>query len=162
MLLAGFLSILFTNCIAWNGKARCFGICGEVVRDIRNVTFRDCAVIWRDATWDNDRVCSLAIIVEDGGGTVENITFENMEIYRDAGRAIGCIVYGDGVRDQVIRGVRYKNIRCVTKLKCKFDAGDASNQIAAEMENVEINGVQLARHKRAALELRGGVQLTVR
>ena len=130
-------NITFTNCIAWGGKARCFGICGEVYKDISNVTFKDCAVIVRDATWDNDRVSSLAIIVEDGGGSIKNITFENIEIFRDDGRAIGCLIYGDDVENFSIENVVYKNISYVSCQPNKFTSnGSDTNSISATLENV--------------------------
>ena len=35
-------NITFTNCIAWGGYARCFGITGEVNKKISDVAFRYC------------------------------------------------------------------------------------------------------------------------
>lgn len=103
-------NITFDNCIAWSTKARCFGITGEVVADISNVTFKNCAVIYRNAVWDNNRVSSLAIVVENGKGNINNVKFEDIEIYRDEGRAINCLIYGDDVNNCTISGVEYKNI----------------------------------------------------
>lgn len=54
-------NVTFTNCIAWGGYARCFGITGEVNKKISDITFRDCAVIYRDGIWDNDRIGSLLL-----------------------------------------------------------------------------------------------------
>lgn len=114
--------IEFSECIGWSNKARCFGITGEVVRDIYNISFKDCAVIYRNATWDNDRVGSLAIAVEYGGGNVDNVVFENIEIYHDSGRPIYCIVYGDGIKDCKITNVLFKNIKYSADEKIKISS----------------------------------------
>ena len=145
--------ITFTNCYAWGGKARCFGICGEVCKEIKDVTFKDCAVIYRDATWNNDRIASLAIVVEitDATSTVSDITFENIEIFRDEGRAIGCMVYEeDGTQKPVenctIKNIVYKDITYVSKLPNKIAAnGRPGNSISVSFENVKYNTTELNR-----------------
>ena len=134
-------NIVFTNCAAWNGKARCFGICGEVEKDIKNITFKDCAVIYRDAVWDKDRIASLAIIDEVCGGRVENVTFENIEIFRDEGRAICCMIYDDGIRSTEISNITFKDIKYTSKLKSKVYSGDQSNRVSVNVNNVRANGV---------------------
>lgn len=136
-------NITFQNCIGWGGKARCFGICGEVHSPISDVTFKDSAVIYRDATWDNDRVCSLAIVVEEQGGSINNITFDNIEIFKDTGRPIGCLIYGKNVENFEINNVTYKNIKYSGELKPKFTSNGKSNSINATLENVTANGNKL-------------------
>ena len=144
-------NITFTNCYAWGGKARCFGICGEVCREIKDVTFKDCAVIYRDATWNNDRIASLAIVVEitNGASNISDITFENIEIFRDEGRAIACVVYEeDGtqipVENCIINNIVYKNITCTSRLPNKIAAnGRTGNSISVSFENVKYNNTKL-------------------
>ncbi len=136
-------NITFQNCIGWGGKARCFGICGEVHSPISDVTFKDSAVIYRDATWDNDRVSSLAIIVEQQGGSINNITFENIEIFKDTGRPIGCLIYGSDVENFEINNVTYKNIKYSGELKPKFTSNGKNNTINATIDNVTANGSKL-------------------
>lgn len=114
--------IEFSGCIGWSNKARCFGITGEVERDIYNISFMDCAVIYRNATWDNDRVGSLAIAAETGSGDINNVTFENIEIYHDSGRPIYCTVYGDGITNCRISDVKFKNIRYSADEKIKISS----------------------------------------
>ncbi len=110
----------FLNCIAWSTKARCFGITGEVEADIYNVLFKDCSVIFRDATWDNDRAYSLAIAVENGKGQINNVTFENIEIHRDTGRGICVIVYGNDIKNCKIKNITFKNVSLYSDLKNKI------------------------------------------
>ncbi len=152
--------ITFTNCYAWGGKARCFGICGEVCREIKNVTFKDCAVIYRDATWNNDRIASLAIVVEitEGPSNISDITFENIEIYRDEGRAIACVVYEeDGTQKPVenctIKNIVYKDITYTSKLPNKIASnGRPGNSISASFENIKYNNTELNRLNRIFFE----------
>lgn len=112
--------ITFDGCTGWSCKARCFGITGEVVRDISRVTFTDCAVIYRNAVWDNDRVASLAVAVETGGAQVSDVLFENIEIYRDDGRAAYCMVYGDDIRGCSVKNVVFRNITFSSGEKIKI------------------------------------------
>lgn len=114
--------ITYKNCIGWSNKARCFGITGEVERDIYNITFSDCAVIYRNATWDMDRTASLAIAVETGNGNVYNVLFENIEIHKDTGRPIYCMVYGDGINGCQISGVRFRNLSINADEKIKISS----------------------------------------
>ena len=106
-------------------------------------SFKDSAVIYRDATWDNDRVSSLAIIVEEQGGSINNITFENIEIFKDTGRPIGCLIYGKNVENFEINNVTYKNIKYSGELKPKFTSNGKNNSINATLENVTANGSKL-------------------
>lgn len=114
--------IEFTDCIGWSNKARCFGITGEVERDIYNISFKDCAVIYRNATWDNDRVASLAVAVETGSGSVHDVTFENIEIHRDAGRPIYCMVYGENIGGCEIDNITFRNVKYSAKGKIKISS----------------------------------------
>ena len=102
--------VRFENCVGWSNKCRAFGITGEVNSPIEDVTFADCAVIYRNATWDNDRVCSLAVSVEYGGAEINDVVFENIEIYRDTGRAIFVLVTNKELRDVKMKGIVFRNI----------------------------------------------------
>ena len=135
-------NITFTNCTAWNGKARCFGICGEVYKDIKDITFRDSTVIFHDATWNKDRIPALAIVVEDGSvGSISNVTFENIDVYDARSRAIGCLIYGSAVENLSITGITYKNISYNAPLKTKVASnGKTTNTVQTTFENVYANG----------------------
>lgn len=103
--------VRFENCIGWSDKCRAFGITGEVYSPIEDVVFADCAVLYRNATWDNNRVCSLAVSVEYGGADIHDVLFENIEIYRDTGRAIFVLVTNKELRNCKIKGVVFRNVR---------------------------------------------------
>lgn len=114
--------VTFTDCIGWSNKARCFGVTGETVRDIYNITFSDCAVIYRNAVWDNDRVGSLAVAAEVGNGRISNIVFEDIEIYHDDGRAIYCMVYGSDISGCKMDNIVFRNINYSADEKIKISA----------------------------------------
>ena len=135
--------ITFTNCTAWNGKARCFGICGEVEKSISNVTFKDSCVVFHDATWDEDRIPALAIIVENQGGSIDNVTFENIEIHSAKSRAIGCLIYNTDIQNFSITNIKYKDIRYNAVNKNKFAGNVSTNTVQAELENVYANGSKI-------------------
>ena len=137
-------NVTFTNCTAWNGKARCFGICGEVEKEISDVTFKDSCVVFHDATWDADRIPAIAIVVEVPGGSINNVTFENIEIHRAHSRAIGCLIYGDSVENCNISNIKYKNIRYNSAKPNKVASNSkTTNKISAEFENVIANGYKI-------------------
>lgn len=136
-------NITFSNCTAWNGKARCFGICGEVYKDIKDITFKDSTVVFHDATWDADRIPALAVIVENQGGSINNVTFENIEIYRAYSRAIGCLIYGEDVENFNISNVKYKNIRYTAPKANKIASNGKVNSIQAEFENIYSSGTKI-------------------
>ena len=137
-------NITVTDCVGWGGKARCYGITGEVNMPIRNITFKDSAVICRDATWNNDRVASLAVIIELAEGSIDGVIFDNMEIFRDDGRAMACIVFTEEIGDMetvpiynfTADNVVFKNIKYTAAMKSKFAAANDTNTINVTVENV--------------------------
>ncbi len=129
-------NITFTNCTAWNGKARCFGICGEVEKSISNVTFKDSCVVFHDATWNADRIPALAIIVENSGGSIDNVTFENIDIHLAKSRAIGCLIYNTDINNFNVFDIKYKNIRYSSSKPNKIAGVNSSNSVSVEFENV--------------------------
>jgi polygalacturonase len=140
-------TVTFQNCVGWAGKARCYGITGEVERDITNITFKDCAVIYRDATWYNNRLGSLVVIVEKGGANISNVTFENIEIFRDLCRAINCNVlenvYQSSITGCTMQGINFRNITCNSTLKSKLGATNETNSLSVTFDGVKVNGVTL-------------------
>ena len=109
--------VRFENCVGWSDKCRAFGITGEVYSPIEDVAFTDCAVLYRNATWDNDRVCSLAVSVEYGGADITDVLFENIEIYHDTGRAIFVLITNKELRNCRIRGVVFRNVSYTADVK---------------------------------------------
>lgn len=102
--------VRFENCVGWSDKCRAFGITGEAYSPIEDVVFTDCAVLYRNATWDNNRVCSLSVSVEYGGADITDVVFENIEIYRDTGRAIFVLITNKEMRDCKIKGIVFRNV----------------------------------------------------
>lgn len=137
-------NITFTNCIAWGGYARCFGITGEVNKQISDVTFRDCAVIYRDGVWNNDRIGSLVVVAEQTEGGIENILFENIEIFRDEGRAILVKIYDEEAENFEMKNIVFRNISYTSYLPSKIAGnGSDTNTVQAELENITVCGKPL-------------------
>ncbi len=138
-------NITFTNCTAWNGKARCFGICGEVNMAISDVTFKDSTVVFHDATWNIDRIPALAIIVENPGGSISNVTYENIYMHSLASRPIGCLIYGSDIQNFNITGIKYKNISYSSASHPNKIAsnGQSSNKIQADFQDIYYNGIKI-------------------
>jgi hypothetical protein len=108
--------------------------------DIKDITFKDSCVIFHDATWDYNRIPALAIVVENPGGSISNVTFENIEIHHASSRAIGCLVYESGVQNFNINNVTYKNISYTSSLPNKIAGANSTNRINANFENIYYNG----------------------
>ncbi len=137
-------NVTFTNCTAWNGKARCFGICGEAEKEMTDIVFKDSCVVFHDATWDANRIPAIAIVIEVGGGSIDNVTFENIDIYSAKSRAIGCLVYNESIENMSISNIKYKNIRYNSVNPNKFASNSkTTNSIQAELENIYANGNKL-------------------
>lgn len=137
-------NVTFTDCIAWGGYARCFGVCGEVCKGISNVTFRNSAVIYRDGVWDNDRIGALVITAEQCMGSVNGITFENIEVFRDEGRAVLVKIYDRQEKDFSIGNVVFRNIEYNSPMPSKIEGNDHwSNRVQVTFENITANGKRL-------------------
>lgn len=136
-------NVTFRRCCAYAGKARCFGITGEIYCDIADVLFTDCAVIVRDAVWDNDIVSSLAVCRENGTGSVRNVVFDNIEIHYDKGRAINCIVNNRLIQNTSFDGIVFRNIKANTTLKSQFKDLGSGNTMDIALQNCVFNGVKI-------------------
>ncbi len=134
-------NVTFTNCIAWGGYARCFGITGEVNKKISDITFRDCAVIYRDGVWDNDRIGSLVVVAEQTEGSIDGVLFENIEIFRDEGRPILVKIYDEEAENFEIKNVVFKNISYTSYMESKIDGNkDRSNTVQVELDGITVEG----------------------
>ena len=137
-------NITFSNCIAWGGYARCFGITGEVNKKISDVTFRDCAVVYRDAIWDNDRIGSLVVVAEQTEGSIDGVLFESIEIFRDEGRPILVKIYDEEAENFEIKNVVFKNISYTSYMKPKIAGTDSkTNTVQVELDGITARGRQL-------------------
>lgn len=134
-------NITFSNCIAWGGYARCFGITGEVNKKISDVTFRDCAVIYRDGIWDNDRIGSLVVVAEQTKGSIDGILFENIEIFRDEGRPILVKIYDEEAENFEIKNIVFRNISYTSYMMPKIAGTDSNtNTVQVELDNISVCG----------------------
>lgn len=139
-------NITFSDCIAWGGYARCFGITGEVNKRISDVTFRDCAVIYRDGVWDNDRIGSLVVVAEECTGSIDGVLFENIEIFRDEGRPILVKIYDEEAQNFEIKNVEFKNISYTSYMRPKIAGNDSdTNTVSVKLENINASGFALSR-----------------
>lgn len=153
-------NITFTDCVAWGGKARCYGIHGEVNRPIRNITFKDSAVIVRDATWNNNRIASLAVIVELAEGSIDGVTFDNIEIFRDDGRAMSCVIFTEEIGDMetvpiynfTADNIVFRNITYNAAMKSKFFAANETNTVNVTVENVNFKNYSSDKNSRLMFE----------
>ena len=153
-------NITFTDCVGWGGKARCYGITGEVNQPIRNITFKDSAVICRDATWNNNRVASLAVIVELAEGSIDGVTFDNMEIFRDDGRAMACLIFTEEIGDMetvpinnfTADNVVFKNITYNAAMKNKISAANETNTINVTVENCNFRKLNSSKNSKLMFE----------
>ena len=136
-------NITFSNCIAWGGYARCFGITGEVEQGISDVIFRDCAVIYRDGIWDNDRIGSLVVVAEKTEGNIDGLLFENIEIFRDEGRPILVNIYDDEAENFEIKNVVFRNISYTSYMKPKISAAESNSNTV----EVELDGIYFGNHQ---------------
>jgi len=137
-------NITFTNCIAWGGYARCFGITGEVNKKISDVTFRDCAVIYRDGIWDNDRIGSLVVVAEQTEGSIDGVLFENIEIFRDEGRPILVKIYDEEAENFEIENVVFRNVSYTSYMSPKIAGnGINTNKVQVELDGITANGNKL-------------------
>ncbi len=136
-------NITFTNCIAWGGYARCFGITGEVDKKISDVTFRDCAVIYRDGIWDNDRIGSLVVVAEQTEGSIDGVLFENIEIFRDEGRPILVKIYDEEAENFEIKNVVFRNISYTSYMRPKIAGTDSdTNTVQVELDGITVCGIK--------------------
>lgn len=131
--------ITFSRCTAWGSKARCFGIIGEIEKDVSNILFEDGIVVFRDATWDNDRIGSLIVLREGGSGVVDGVTFRDMTIHYDFGRAINVGVYSSGLVDSKIQNVVFENVTYRSVMKSQIRANNGQT-LSVTFRNVSANG----------------------
>lgn len=136
--------ITFSRCQAWGSKARCFGVIGEIEKEVSNILFQEGIVIFRDATWDNNRIGSLVVLREVGNGKVSNITFRDMTIHFDKGRPIQVGVYSSDLQNSHMENIVFENISYHAKMsgQIRINAGNG-NTLQLVLKNVTANGEKL-------------------
>lgn len=137
-------NITFRRCQAWGSKARCFGVIGEMERDVSDILFEDGIVIFRDAVWDNNRIGSLVVLRECGSGVVDSVTFRNITIHQDAGRAINVGVYSADLTDSRMTNIVFENIQYHAQMKSQIRQNRGS-ALSVLLRNVAAGDVPLTR-----------------
>ncbi len=132
-------NITFSRCQAWGSKARCFGIIGEIEKSVTNVTFQDSIVIFRDATWDNNRIGSLIVLRETGKGNVDGVTFRNIHIHHDSGRPFNVGVYNSDLTEGTMQNIVFQNITVNAGMKGQVRQNQCQRFFIV-LKNVEANG----------------------
>ncbi|MBQ8579555.1 MAG: hypothetical protein IJ448_02545 [Oscillospiraceae bacterium] len=132
-------NITFRRCQAWGSKARCFGVIGEIEKDVSDILFEDGIVIFRDATWDNNRIGSLVVLRECGTGNVDGVTFRNMSIHYDAGRPIQVGVYTSDLTGGTMQNIVFENVICNAKMQAQLRKNDGA-AFTITLKNVSANG----------------------
>lgn len=74
-------NVLFRNNAAWTDKAVAYGCIYESNHDTRNVRFENCSVGFALGTWSNHLGCCVIQMGNRKGAVMENITFDNIEVY---------------------------------------------------------------------------------
>ncbi len=139
-------NVTFSDCIAWGGYARCFGLTGETCKSVSNITFRDCAVIYRDGVWDNDRIGSLVVVAEQCDGSVDGILFENIEIFRDEGRAILVKIYDEEKENFKLDNIEFRNISYTSYMPSEIEGnGSDTNTVNVTLKNITANNFSVLR-----------------
>lgn len=125
-------NIVFDNCNAWPDKARGLGIIAETVRDMTDITFKNCSVGFASATWMED--LGALVVYTEGPAKITNVTFENIELHQSDKYPINVTV-GDNSKAQ-ISGLTFKNIMIGGKNKVRIcnrsTVGGAINGISFE------------------------------
>ena len=132
-------NIAFSRCQAWAGKARAFGVIGEIERDVSDIVFEDSIVIFRDATWDNNFIGSLIVLRECGSGNVSNVTFRNIDIHHEAGRAILVTVYDSSLTEGTMEEIVFENVTYNAVEKSRVWKNSCANY-EVYLDNVVANG----------------------
>ncbi len=138
-------NVTFTSCTAWASKARCFGIIAETEKPVSNITFRDCYVIYRDSIWDNEFLGSLMVYCESSQNstTIDNILFENIEIYCDRGRAINVKIEDEKAAPTHVTNIVFRNIKYTSVLRNQLYSPEGDFVQDIKLENVTANGKEI-------------------
>ena len=145
-------NVTFRDNDCWTDKGLGYGVVWETNHDVKNVTFIDCSVGFAQSDWD-ERIGALAIQLGDHFNKVENIRFENIEIYRCYSPAvINCELKQQG---KLIDEVYIKNVHCTyaTGYLLRLAEVDLQNPGARfgtfYLDNVSKNGETLTEENRS-------------
>lgn len=152
-------NILFENCQVWNDLATPMGITHEIAMPIDNVTFRNITVLHHTSKTSKFKVRGQISIFPAGGGTVSNVTFENITV-ESATTLHPYSISIDNTHERwfnaiaphyagrpysKVQNVLFKNINMNTKhptINLK-NWSDTSSDISVRFENIMLNGKKL-------------------
>ena len=107
-------NVLFRNNAAWTDKAVAYGCIYESNHDTRNVRFENCSVGFALGTWSNHLGCCVIQMGNRKGAVMENITFDNIEVYMSHNDGLlNVYIGGSGGRGEgygIVKNIYFKNI----------------------------------------------------
>mgnify|MGYP003290890776 CR=1 FL=1 len=103
---------------------------------------------------------SLAVIIELAEGSIDSVLFDNIEIFRDEGRAMACIVFTEEIGDIdtvpiynfTADNIVFRNIKYNTDMKSKFSAANETNTVNVTVENAAFSKFNSASDNRLMFE----------
>lgn len=122
-------NITFENCQVWSNQATPLGITHEIDHNVDNVTFKNITILHHTAPGSRYQTRGQISIFPAGGGSVSNITFENITVESAKSGYQNCIVidniHGSGWHEvkkiyqnrpySKVGPVLFKNIRMKTQ-----------------------------------------------
>ena len=152
-------NILFENCQVWNDLATPMGITHEIAMSIDNVVFRNITVLHHTSQTSKFQVRGQISIFPAGGGTVSNVTFENITV-ESADTLHPYSISIDNTHNRWfnsvaphyagrpysnVQNVLFKNINIKTNnpmINLK-NWSETTNDISVRFENITLNGQKL-------------------
>ena len=94
--------------------------------------------------------------------------FDNIEIFRDDGRAMSCVVFTEEIGDMetvpinnfTANNIVFKNITYNAAMKSKFSAANETNTVNVTVENVKFKNFTSAKNSRLMFETDGFANVT--
>ena len=144
-------NVLFRNNAAWTDKAVAYGCIYESNHDTRNVRFENCSVGFALGTWSNHLGCCVIQMGNRKGAVMENISFENIEVYMSHNDGLlNVYIGGSGGRGEgygIVKNIYFKNITAARNYGAFLNVRtyDSENCFIYDLylDNILSNGVLL-------------------
>lgn len=112
-------NILFENCTALPDSCRGFGIVQETLADIRNVTYRNCSLLYQLKNW-SEKMGSFVVTAGEPGN-VSGILFENCDLFHTR---VWAVRLSTGKNDESAHSDFNNRIGNVVFKNCSFKTGN--------------------------------------